>query len=617
MRKVGVCLLGTILCMVCAPGLLVADDLVLSHWLTAPLSQVDLDDHWILASLGDRLMKVPVDDPDSKEEIQLESPIADLILKDGIAFVLTEDQELKAIDPDAPLEEDVLGSLLLQYPFTAMAFDEEQERIYLAGSGHLGVVDVSDPENPRSLARFELSHSAKGIDVDGGRVFLSSSYDFDILQITDELQMVEIGTWQGHIADLKARGESVFICASDRKLGVISIADPATPELIAEIRGNGYSVSLDLVGDFALVAGGSSDQCDTIDISEPGNPVLLGEIFWYGVVNEVAAQGERCAVAVENSLSYLDIGFPPRPYPLWSIAFSKRIRFITAEGQRLYAVTDRGVQVFEFSLPNQLVEGPILEFEHPISSINVSEGLLLVHPTFRREFYPVDFSDLEHPVEYPAWIHWGSYNDIEFNNGIVYLAVGSDGIELFDFSDPSAPVLSSSIILSESAAALTIEGNLAVVLGEEPELMLSFLDISNPRSPILMGEFSVDGLYSGPISGGGLIFFSDNDSFHVLEPGDGSNARILASVEIGEKIRTLTWVRGQLWCRLWSGTVEIFDLSDPSRPRLVRTFDGIRLSSSLAVGRDFVAGWSSDGVWIFDDGPFVLDPRLAGGRVSP
>lgn len=82
-------------------------------------------------------------------------------------------------------------------------------------------------------------------------------------------------------------------------------------------------------------------------------------------------------------------------------------------------------------------------------------------------------------------------------------------------------------------------------------------------------------------------------------------------------VRSLTWVRGQLWCVLSGGKLNVFDLTDPTHPRIVVVSDRYDLDRDLAAGRDFVAANSEDGVWVFQGGPLVPEPRRGSGRSSP
>jgi len=155
------------------------------------------------------------------------------------------------------------------------------------------------------------------------------------------------------------------------------------------------------------------------------------------------------------------------------------------------------------------------------------------------------------------------------------------------------------------------------VLGQDPETLLSFVDLSCPSAPVLAGEFPLEAWVFNLISGGGLVFYSTDTEFSVLDPGNGNNARLLSSVNAGEHIVSLSWIQEQLWCGLSRGEVLVYDLQNPTLPHLVATFNHGESVCSVVSGEDFVATSTSGGIWVSEGRPLVTDPREAEGRSSP
>jgi len=586
---------------------------ILSHWVVAPISQVDLDENWILASRAENLIKVPVPDSSAAEEIQLGSPIEDLLIAEDLGFVLTESGELRILDPDAALDESLLGSIRLEYSYEAMALARERQLLLLAGEAGLGILDVSDPADPRLRSHIELDAPAQGIDIAGHHLIIRNGGGFVIFDLDEHLQLSELGSWSGSLSDLEARDDTVYICRHSQGFCIVSIADPARPLEVAELPIFGRS--LDVQGHMAFLAG--SYGVTSIDLSEIENPEVVGQMYLAGSPSEIAASGSYCAVGRGPNLFCVDVSFPLRPFPRWSLQYPDHIISMRASGTGLYVATDLGVHILGLSSPEQITQASFLKFDYQISSIDIDGDLLLAHPTTRHEFYPINIAQPGRPLSYPSWIYWFDIRDIEVTDQILYAAAAWGGLKIYDFSDPASPIFLASLSLFEPATALTLVGDLAIVQGQDPKTVLSFVDISRPAAPILSGEFPLEGWISNLISGGGLVFYSTDTKFSVLDPGNGNNARLLSSVNAGEHIVSLNWIHGQLWCGLSRGGALVYDLENPAAPHLVAIFDSGEIVRAVVSGKSFVATSASGGIWVSEGSPLVLDPREAEGRSGP
>jgi len=391
---------------------------VLSHWVVAPVSQVDLDDNWILASRAENLIKVPVPDSSAVEDIQLDSPIEDLLIAEKLGFVLTERGDLRILNPDAPLDESLLGSIHLEYSYEAIALARERQLLLLAGKAGLGILDVSDPEDPRVLAHIELDAPAQGIDIAGNHLVIRNGSGFVVYDLDEHLQLSELGSWTGSLSDLKALDDTVYICRHPRGFCIVSIADPTHPLEVAELPILGYS--LDVQGHMAFLAG--SNGVTSIDLSEIENPEVVGQMYLAGSPSEIAASGSYCAVGRGAGLYSVDVSFPLRPFPRWSLQYPNHIISMKASGTGLYVATDLGVHLLDLSSPEQITQASSLEFDDQISSIDIDGDLLLAHPAARHEFYPINIAQPESPLSYPLWIYWFDIRDIEITDQILYAA---------------------------------------------------------------------------------------------------------------------------------------------------------------------------------------------------
>lgn len=594
---------------------------VLSHWVVAPISHVDLDENWIVASRAENLIKIPVTDSSNSEQIQMESPVEDVLIADGLVYVLTASEKLFIFDVEASLRETPLGQIELGHAYQKMVLDRDRRLLDLIGDGDCGILDVSDPGQPLILQHHEISSLAQDIKLSGDLVLIADSNYVVIYQLDDNGEFSEIGSYRHYgsdIFEMEPYRDAVVSSAVRNSFGggglrIVSIADPTDPQLVATLPVEGFS--LEIENDLAILA--DFDSLTTLDLSDIENPQIIGDLRFSGSSSEIAATGTHCILGHSGTLSYLNLSFPIRPYPQWSIAYPAQIYSIAAGGSALYLATDLGVDILDLSSPEQIVKETSLDFDYSISRILLDGDLMLLKRASYYEYLPIDISAPATPAEYPAWIYWSDLVDAQLVNGILYGAAGDEGLNTYDFSDPESPVQIGTLRLSESAHQIRVEGDLAVVLSRLTNSVLSIVDISHPSSPELLGEFRPGEYLSTISSGGGLVFFSSGWQFSVLDPAEGTNAHVVGvGGTPGETISHLSWIEGQLHCTTYNGKTMIYGLEIPAAPRLVAVLDG-RYSSLHTVtvaGAEFEAATASDGVWIREKKAFTVDPREPDGR---
>ncbi len=78
--------------------------------------------------------------------------------------------------------------------------------------------------------------------------------------------------------------------------------------------------------------------------------------------------------------------------------------------------------------------------------------------------------------------------DIDVDGTLAYVANGSNGLQIFDASDPASPTLRGGFKTPGFAAAIQVVNNLAYIADENEGLQI--IDVNNPASPTLRGNFT-------------------------------------------------------------------------------------------------------------------------------
>lgn len=188
---------------------------------------------------------------------------------------------------------------------------------YASGQMYDGVtiMDISDIQDVREIARIDLSTRDHCLAVDGERLYVGikqtvtifdisntaspkviSNYELEVPEgVVTELRPsytgeIHWGNWAG-IIDMQASGDYVYLTFGAGQVRIIDISNPSSPEEVAEIDIGGFAITLTLEDDYLYVTKSDVDsqilQLSIIDVSESDNPKVIDSmapesIFGFG-----------------------------------------------------------------------------------------------------------------------------------------------------------------------------------------------------------------------------------------------------------------------------------------------------------------------------------------------
>ncbi|MGB5848859.1 MAG: hypothetical protein WBH40_10250 [Ignavibacteriaceae bacterium] len=202
-----------------------------------------------------------------------------------------------------------------------------------------------------------------------------------------------------------------------------------------------------------IVFTASGGILQTLDISDPSNPILIGQVATNGIINDVAKSGNYIYLAEGDSgLKIIDVTNLTNPvqvneylqsYPILKFKVENQTLFIT-EGKYDESQWTGGLRILDISDP--ISPQPLGFFASSRPSYFIS---------------PVD--------------------------NYIYMSYSSDETFIIDVSDLTIPILAGSIYTRFGYSYLS--GNLLYVAGNYPtDEGLKIFDVSNPSSPILLSH---------------------------------------------------------------------------------------------------------------------------------
>ena len=265
-------------------------------------------------------------------------------------------------------------------------------------------------------------------------------------------------------------------------------------ELEAEFPNFGIGRDVDLFGSIAVVTRDIAPLqggIDLIDISLPFSPVPLAQFSisnaqTYGV--EVV--GTHAYLANYTAVVDVDIANPSLPQIVASAPMpgGGTAMGIDVHGSVCYvAAGSAGLAILEtFDLAaGPITTVPTAGFARDVAArgnlVLVADqpaGLTVVFA--KKPAFPLVLTTVPSPGDPPE--------AVAFDGNLAYVAFGSDGLYIYDVSDPLNPVGLSSLSFSATALDVEVEGRTAYVATLEGGLQV--VDVTNPEAPRLVDRVS-------------------------------------------------------------------------------------------------------------------------------
>ena len=338
----------------------------------------------------------------------------------------------------------------------------------------------------------------------------------------------------GWSEDLAVEGD-LAVLGNGRAVQTIDVTDPANPVVVGEIALPLLVRAVAIEGN--RVYAGTWRELDLIDISDPTQPELLGTLDGVSV-SHLEIEGDRLYVLDNHSLAVVDVSSPMSPAVVgvldWPGVYPRDLSVRQNTG---FVVVDGSLRVVDLSDPTQPAEVIELSFgtDREASRIDIEGEKAYVVVTgpdpFVSNLVVVDVSLPSQPIAIvEIGTPWG-IRDIDAHGNLVVMS-SSYGVEVFDVSAPASPLWAGSAPIEclYSLAAVAATDDLALVTCEVTGL--SILDTADPSSPTVVGSVSAPGsVEDATVDGETLLIAGDSNGLRVVDVGDPAQP-----VELGSTI---------------------------------------------------------------------------------
>jgi hypothetical protein len=431
------------------------------------------------------------------------------------------------------------------------AEDTSLSTLFLKGKyvylDNLLIVDISNPANPKLKGRFNCNFFVNSIHINGNYLCAAGN------------QSVKIG-------------ENTY--AHKGVVNILDVSDPTTPTLLGIFKMDTHHMLRDAFISHNRVY--TSDHLEgfyILDISEPSKPVLLSTYSPLKFTSSIYVRDNYAyAAALVDGFSILDVSNPSIPTLADKVDFSGYGKDLFCTRNNVYlADAHGGLHIID-------VSDPAAPFHVGSDEQNWGNAVFvngsyayLVAGSY--QLLIIDISTPSSPKRVGIYKTPEPIWDIYVRNNYAY--VGTDGAELHivDVSNPSSPALAGKYSAPENAVwkgeSLEIKRNKAYVASRKG---LEVIDISDPTAPVRVGVNYNLGVINDLKVMGNYAYCSDNNGLRVIDISNPSSMWEVGNYYTDGAGRSLVIKRKYVYLTTSSSKVLVFDVSVPSQPRLMGSY---------------------------------------------
>lgn len=318
------------------------------------------------------------------------------------------------------------------------------------------------------------------------------------------------------------------------------------------------------MGDFAYY--GSGSMLMIADVSDPGAPVVVGELQMPNLVQDVAVSGGYAHVVCGvGGYSLVDVSVPSSPvivgsyvtgpFPGWAFAGG-----VTASGNLVFVADGSpGLTILDVSQPGQIeVVSEVVALNSYYVEVRGSHVYLTGYDGLRI----VDISDPTAPVI--AGSAAGGPNGLwEFAVVGHYLYAGGylDGLKIYDISSPTATVEVATITPPLAFEVVELDGLLYVADGCE----LSVYELTDPTAPGRLGAAPVDPIKIA-VNASNVYGACHDEGLRVIDVSNPTNPVATGSIPATGWTLSVAASESLMFAPGRGGEIRVFDTSIPSIP---------------------------------------------------
>ncbi|MBI1800177.1 MAG: hypothetical protein HYR71_00930 [Chloroflexi bacterium] len=465
----------------------------------------------------------------------------------------------------------------------------------------LTIFDLTDPYLPRFVGQAPPVYAPiGGIAVSNTLAYVSDGAGaLHVFDISSPSNPVEVGV--SDASDLSGpmalQGRFAYMVNGNYGLRVVDIGNPAKPIAVGGYDTLGYAVNVAVSGNYAYVAD-EDNGLQIIDVSKPFKPRLVAGYDPGGIAQHVAVSGHYAYLAADfGGLFVVDVSDPANPVEVGSFDTSGHTIDVSVLGKYAYVNDDEnGLVIFNIANPAR---------PFPIGQ-NASLGGGAIYLPGNGLLYAatdalqiVDISDLTQPVVLSTYRSPNNLTDIAVAGTLAYVVDYYNGLYIFDVSTPANPLPLGSVRGTGGTNRVVVVGNYAYLADWGG---LNIVDISDPYHPVTVGIFPM-GATDVSVSGSYAYFTTSMQGLYIIDVSNPSQPQLVSTYDpVPSAVGAAVFVSGHyVYMPESSVALYVIDVSNPAQPFTAGTYTGTTIVGDFALkGTTLYMASGGDGAQLAD-----------------
>lgn len=444
-------------------------------------------------------------DPSSASFVNISENIYGVRVTQDYAYVIDADRRLYVINISNSADPINIGSF--EISGSARQIELLGGYAYAFNLFNVDILDLTNPAVPRYVGGYGLSPANDGgLAVWGTFLFVTGSAGLEIVDVSNPAAPTRIGlfptTWNWRVA---AQGTQVYVAGRFGGLRVIDVADPQHPAQASFYDVAGYAADVKVAGNYAYLAGWRSGL-RIIDVANPTQPGEVGSYTPEGFINHVAMSQNYAYTVGSLGLRIINVANPAAPSQAGLLQTAGTLTCIAVQGGYAYmgesnSELDQGLFIARIADPSNPSEISYLRAYDP-RDIAVA-GNYVYFPAL--SIYTI--ADLANPVRIGYSYITGTGTGVAIQGSYAYAVTFDGTMQIFDISNPSKPFPIGTFTSHGKGWGIAVDGSYVFLADGENGLLV--INVSNPAAPVEVAQYDTPGIATDVSVAGNLIYVAD------------------------------------------------------------------------------------------------------------
>lgn len=483
----------------------------------------------------------------------------------------------------------------------------------MTGGGIVQVIDISDPASPIEVTRFGANRPC-GFEISqsGEYAFVANWRDLTVYSLADPstpqfLAQIRLsGADSGYPVRLQVLGQYAYVVSGDGILRIVDITQPDAPFIVSRTATGNQQLLYHLLVVEGMAYLSNDRQFFAVDVSNPQHPALYNAGVPAFPLEDATPVGAHIITRAETNSSY--------QYEIWDVSDPLAPIFVNSldlpcggkieiEGETAvyYGPGGQGLTSVDASdLHNPRILGVsrcVMEANHLCfdGRLAVTAGGGDSSSNYLAVFDVSNSSSIDLRGNLDALQNVDRASSCVVEDETLYLATQPVGLMAVDISEPSCPVVLTTMGLPDGAASLTCKDQKLYITNDDG---LVVFDVSSAESPIEITSIALLGsLVDVALTENIAVLLGKDGMVHTVSFENEERPQLLGSVRISGYPRALAIGQTSAFVAAgYSGELHIVDISDPVFPSIL---------SSIPIGGDPQDVALVDTIALVHDGQFL------------